>query len=44
MCIVAGYALAQFLPLSRVRSWLATFRKDGIGEADDEWTKPGGSI
>ena len=41
--LVAGYMLAQFLPMSKVRGWIDTFRKDGVGEADDDWTKPGGS-
>lgn len=43
LCIALGYALAQFVSLSKLRSWVATFRKDGVGEADDDWTKPGGS-
>lgn len=32
---VVGYALAQFVSVAKLRDWLASFRKDGVGEADE---------
>lgn len=35
LCIAAGYALAQFLSIAKLKALIARFRKDGVGEADE---------